>query len=214
MYIDSLNEQKNALIESIDKSFMSKKSQFVLMLDKCKNKKRESLGNIYKFVENKKTNTINKEGKYNYYASGQQILKTNEPNFTSEAIIIMPGEKTVIKYNTMFSCSDDNYVIESDDETCCTKFLYYHLMSHFDEHQKVLNGDAIQDFAHDAHALNTNIIEIPSIEDQQQIIEEMDNMYKKDDLTREFIVDLDDMLEYYMKKRESCKEAASVEVSY
>lgn len=44
-YIDSLSEQKNALIESIAHSYMSKKSQFEIMLDKCKNKKRESIGN-------------------------------------------------------------------------------------------------------------------------------------------------------------------------
>jgi hypothetical protein len=58
----------------------------------------------------------------------------------------------------------------------------------------VLNGDAIQDFTHDAHSLNSNIIEIPSIEDQHRIIAEMEKFDANEQKMRDYVHELDERL--------------------
>ena len=74
------------------------------------------LGDIAEFKpkSKKKANDGKKEGKYNFYTSSDKIQKCDEADYNEECLIIGSGGVANIKIDKMFSCSADNFIINTN----------------------------------------------------------------------------------------------------
>jgi type I restriction-modification system DNA methylase subunit len=73
------------------------------------------LGDIAKFMPKSKRNASygNSSGNYNFYTSSDKVQKCDVADYNEESLIIGDGGGANIKIDTIFSCSDHNYVIKS-----------------------------------------------------------------------------------------------------
>jgi len=73
------------------------------------------LGDIAKFMPKSKRNASygNSSGNYNFYTSSDKVQKCDVADYNEESLIIGDGGVANIKIDTIFSCSDHNYVIKS-----------------------------------------------------------------------------------------------------
>ena len=73
------------------------------------------LGDIAKFMPKSKRNASygNSSGNYNFYTSSDKVQKCDVADYNEESLIIGLGGVANIKIDTIFSCSDHNYVIKS-----------------------------------------------------------------------------------------------------
>lgn len=74
------------------------------------------LGDIAEFKpkSKRKANDGKKEGKYNFYTSSDKIQKCDEADYNEECLIIGSGGVANIKIDKMFSCSADNFIINTN----------------------------------------------------------------------------------------------------
>jgi type I restriction-modification system DNA methylase subunit len=84
------------------------------------------IGNICEFLpKSKKQASYGKdEGLYNFYTSSDKVKKCDEADYNNEYLIIGNGGVANIKIDRNFSCSDHNYIINSND-----KYYLYYLLS-------------------------------------------------------------------------------------
>lgn len=203
MILDSLHKSKNASLTILSHSHTRKKQYFELMLNECENKVKRQIRDFCKITKSDKGNEYeNKNGKYNFYTGDQKVLKTDHVDFGC-AIVLSPGEKTLIICDNMFSCSKDNVVIELFGDICLTKYLYYYLLSNVDDIQHILNNNSLKETFDDPQIFNNFVVEIPSIEDQNKIIDEMEEEYKCYELTQKYVDKLDKLIEYKLNKHKN-----------
>ena len=81
------------------------------------------LGDIAEFKpkSKRKANDGKKEGKYNFYTSSDKIQKCDEADYSEECLIIGDGGIANIQIDKMFSCSDHNHIIKTNNN----KYIYY-----------------------------------------------------------------------------------------
>jgi len=84
------------------------------------------IGDICEFLpKSKKQASYGKdEGLYNFYTSSDKVKKCDEADYNDEYLIIGNGGVANIKIDRNFSCSDHNYIINSND-----KYYLYYLLS-------------------------------------------------------------------------------------
>jgi restriction endonuclease S subunit len=209
--LESLYESKSSLMSIIKNSNANKREYFEMIVRECENKVKRRIGYFCKISESDKdVEDENKEGKYNFYMEDQKTSKTDHADF-GDSIVLLLGEKTLIKHDNMFSCSKDNVVIELFGEICLTEYLYYYLLSNIDEIQMILNGESTKDIIDDSHTINNFVVDIPSIEDQGKIIDEMDETHEYYELTRKHIVKLDKLIEYHLDKHKNIARESIIE---
>jgi type I restriction-modification system DNA methylase subunit len=145
--------------------------------------KIKTLRDICKFLPKSKRNASYgvKQGTYPFYTSSQICSKyCNEYDYEDECLIIGTGGNANIKYDHKFSCSVDNFIIKivSGD---LIKYVYYYLVINISILQKGFIGIGIQ---HISKEYLCNIeIPLPSIENQQKIVEYLDFIYEKTNKT-------------------------------
>jgi type I restriction-modification system DNA methylase subunit len=87
------------------------------------NYKLVKLGNICEFLPKSKRNASfgKVKGKYNFYTSSDKVQKCDIADYNEESIIIGDGGIANIKLDSLFSCSDHNYIIKSS----INRYIYY-----------------------------------------------------------------------------------------
>ena len=108
-----------------------------------------------------------KEGSYNFYTSSKKIKKSNYNDYKEECLIIGTGGTANIKIDTMFSCSADNFIIKSK----MNKYIYYYLDFNIWILEKGFRGSGLKHISKEY--LNNIKIPLPSLEIQQEIVEEL-----------------------------------------
>jgi restriction endonuclease S subunit len=81
------------------------------------------LGSIFKYQQkSKRKSSFGKEtGKYNFYTHHDNSKKCDEADYNEECLIIGYNMKANIKIDNCFSCSENNYVIKTQN----AKYIYY-----------------------------------------------------------------------------------------
>ena len=157
------NQEKIKTLQELNKYSLNNQKTFGENIIK-------SLGDICIFLPKSKRHASYgiKQGKYLFYTSSQFCNKYCDMyDYEDECLIIGTGGKANIKYNNMFSCSIDNFIIKINSEHL-VKYIYYYLLTNIKILQKGFIGVGLQ---HISKAYLRNIkIPIPSIEQQQKII--------------------------------------------
>jgi len=155
-----------------------------------------------KFQVNEAKETIN--GIYNFFTSGENVLKFNEFLVDSENIYLSTGGNAVIKYyNGKAAYSTDTYVFKTiNDNLIKTKFIYYFLESIIEEiNQNYFKGVGLK---HLQKPDFKNIkMPLPDLEIQNKLITEIENIEKKESESLEKIELLEkeifETIEFYEK---------------
>jgi len=112
-------------------------------------------------------------GLYPFYSSGVNVKRCDEADYNEECIIIGTGGNANIKYNTIFSCSTDTFILKSNNKISI-KYLYYYFLSNMKILEDGFCGSTIK---HISKEYVSNIeIPIPSIEKQKEIIKQIDDL--------------------------------------
>jgi len=141
----------------------------------------KTLGEVCEFLPKSKKSASygKKQGQYPFYTSSQICSKyCDEYDYEDECLIIGTGGNANIKYCSKFSCSTDNFVIKINTEQLA-KYIYYYLSINIEILQKGFIGVGLQHISKEY--INNIKIPIPSIERQQEIVEECDQITKSID---------------------------------
>lgn len=141
----------------------------------------KTLGEVCKFLPKSKRQASygNKIGKYPFYTSSQTCSKyCDEYDYEDECLIIGTGGNANIKYCSKFSCSTDNFVIKINTGQL-VKYIYYYLSINIEVLQKGFQGVGLQHISKEY--INNIKIPIPSLERQQEIVEEYEQITKSID---------------------------------
>ena len=143
----------------------------------------KTLGEVCKFLPKSKRNAKygNKEGLYPFFKSSTKVDSyIDEPDYEEESLIIGDGGEPNINYGIKFSTSDHCYILQNKNKLLLNiKYAYYYLYHNLDMMKQLYTGVAIKNIS------KTNIegikIPIPSLERQQEIVEECEQITKSID---------------------------------
>jgi type I restriction-modification system DNA methylase subunit len=147
---------------------------------KCgKDYELKKLGDICTFLRKSKRNASfgQLEGKYNFYTSSDKVQKCDIVDYNEESIIIGDGGVANIKIDTIFSCSDHNYIIN----TKYNKYIYYLISGNMNYLINGFSGSVLKNISKE-YLLNLQI-PIPKTEEKikywvDKISEPFDNKNK------------------------------------
>jgi len=106
---------------------MIKLKECIILLSKSKHKAQDA----------------DKEGIYNYYTSSSVIKKSNFCDYKEETIILGNGGNGSLFIDSNFSCSADNFLLQTNKEYNI-KYLYYYLKIRFEELYKLYSGNGLK----------------------------------------------------------------------
>lgn len=190
--LDSMYKQKENLQNAINEMNTFHKVQFDILLSKCIDKKTVKIGNIISFkAGNFNTSNMNNNGNYNFYNASikNPIGKHDEYCFDGDEYIIFiksGGNANNKVSNThalglsllvfgKIACVCDVLKVNINDDIIKTKFMFNYLKNLKDRIQE--NAHYTTSLGHCNMEYIKNIeIQIPSIEDQQHIIEQMETL--------------------------------------
>ena len=183
--IPSLETQNN-IIEKLDllekniktneKNIMEYKSIMKNDIDVkiAKDIETKNINDICKFLKKSKRKASfgKDEGEYNFYTSSSKVQKCDVNDYNEECIIIGTGGNANIKLGKNFSCSSDNFILNSKKETVTTMFIYYYLYNNIHIIENGFKGSTIKHVS--KSYLEKIEIPIPSLEKQKKIVEQCD----------------------------------------
>lgn len=145
---------------------------------------KNTLGDILKFenVKYREIEDANKSlGKYNFYTSSStKVLKIDHADYKEEYLIIGTGGKANIKIDSNFSCSNHNFIATSKNENILNKYIYYYLNFNIQKIEVLFSGACIKHLS--INNLKNIEVEIPSIDIQRKIINELEYITKCNEL--------------------------------
>ena len=204
--LDSMYKEKEYIQNSINERSNSRKVKFELLVNKCKDKKNMILKDICEILNRGKepTDELNDKKKYPYYGTGGITGYTNEWIVDGD-YILTPGDGTI---GRMILCKDKSFpshhmnIIKPKPEFNI-KFIYHSLISNNLDSLKT--GSTIPNIT--KSILENMKILIPSLSDQQLIVSEMEKYDILEQLQKEHILELDNIIkqrfDYHLSK---CKK--------
>ncbi len=158
-----------------------------------KNIEVKTLGEVCDFLPKSKRQASygKKEGLYKFYSSSsKKIQKCDVADYNTPSIVIGTGGNANIKFDTIFSCSTDNFILKTQENSnVYIRYLYYFFKTSMFILEEGFKGNGIE---HISKTFIQNIrIPIPPLEKQQEIVEFLEKVFndKKSKLS--------DMSSYY-----------------
>ena len=145
--------------------------------------KVERIADICTFLpKSKRQASFGKEtGTYPFFTSSQILKKyCEETDYNDECIVIGTGGNANIKYcHGKFSCSTDNFILKSrDNSTVSIKYVFHYLLSNIHLLQKAFQGYSTINHLSKEYLQNLTI-PIPPLNKQQDII---DNFIEEEEM--------------------------------
>jgi type I restriction-modification system DNA methylase subunit len=145
----------------------------------------KTLGEVCEFLPKSKRPASygNKTGDYPFYTSSKKICSKycDAYDYNEESLIIGDGGVANVNYNnTQFSASDHCYILQNKNKDILNlKYAYYYLYSNLEIMGKLYTGLGPKNISkEDIEGLK---IPIPTLERQQEIVEECDQITKSID---------------------------------
>ena len=138
----------------------------------------KTLGDICKFLpKSKRQASYGKTtGTYKFYTSSVKIQYCDIADYNETSIIIGTGGNANVKISNNFSCSTDNFIINSKDNTILLNYyVYYWMNSNISILENCFHGSTIKHLS--KSDLQNIIIPIPSLERQTEIVKYLDFIY-------------------------------------
>jgi restriction endonuclease S subunit len=134
-----------------------------------------SLGDVCEFLPKSKRQASygNKEGLYPFFKSSSILNSyTNDADYNEASLIIGDGGQANINYSHKFSASDHCYILQNNDKVkLLLEYLYYYLYFNIDKMNNLFSGSGIKNMSKEK--LRNLKIPLPSLEVQQQIVDEL-----------------------------------------
>jgi restriction endonuclease S subunit/uncharacterized C2H2 Zn-finger protein len=204
--LDSICKEKECIQNSINERPNSRKVKFELLVDKCNNKKmilKDICENI-RTGKNKTSDILEDKKKYPYYGTGGITGYTDEYIVDGD-YILTPRNGTI---GGMFLCKNksfpsDHMFIIKPTQNFDVNFIFHSLISNNLDSLKT--GSTIPNIT---KSILENIeLLIPSLSDQQLIVSEMEKYDTLEQLQKEHILELDNIIkqrfDYHLSK---CKK--------
>jgi restriction endonuclease S subunit len=210
--LDSMYKQKESLQNANNEMNNYRKVQFEMLLSKCKDVKNEKFGNICEYrKKNQKLKASDglDKGKYRFYASSAKKLYLDNYEFEEKSLIISRGGDAFINVAEKFSIShDDIYVLSTNEKY---EYVQLYILSKIDEFRDGYKGTTIKHINQDF--LNNFKIVLPSLKDQESIVQQMEKYDELVKLQQAQIEEIDTTIkarfEFHLEK---CKETKPTEV--
>ena len=209
--LDSMYKEKEYIQNSINERSNSRKVKFELLVNKCNDKKNMILKDICENIKtgkNKTSDGLEYNKKYPYYGTGGITGYTDDYIIDGD-YILTPRNGTI---GCMFLCknksfpSDHMFIIKPKPEFNI-KFIYHSLISNNLDSLKT--GSTIPNIT--KNILEGIKIQIPSLSDQQLIVSEMEKYDTLEQLQKEHILELDNIIkqrfDYHLSK---CKKEIDI----
>lgn len=144
----------------------------------------KTLGEVCKFLPKSKRPASygNKKGAYPFYTSSKKICSKycDAYDYNDESLIIGDGGVANINYSTQFSASDHCYILQNKDKYILNlKYAYYYLYNNLEIMGELYTGIGLKNISKED--LEQLKIPIPSLERQQEIVEECEQITKSID---------------------------------
>lgn len=147
----------------------------IQIIEKVQGIEYKKISEVCEFLQKSKRQASygQETGLYPFYSSGVNVKRCDEADYKEECIIIGTGGNANIKYNTIFSCSTDTFILKSNNKISI-KYLYYYFLSNMKILEDGFCGSTIKHISKD-YVSNIEI-PIPSIEQQKEIIKQIDDL--------------------------------------
>ena len=211
--LNILNEDIKNLKVCIENRKIALKAKLNILLKKTNCEENKKIKNILLFDKKSKNNaSYGKEnGKYPFYTSSQNLKKyCDNFDYKDYSLIIGTGGNANIKLDKEFSCSADNFIIKNKDDNININYIYYYLLININILEELFQGQTIKHLSKED--LGNITIPVPSIEEQEKIVKELDIINNDIDCMKNSIKYLEqiikDNFDYHldMCKKENIKE--------
>lgn len=136
------------------------------------------------------------QGQYRFYTSSIKSKKCNTADYNEEALIIGTGGNANIKYDCLFSCSTDNFVLANKKDNVSLKFVFYYLKNNMYIIESGFSGSTIK---HISKKYIQNIeIPIPDIYIQNKIVEQLDIISENNKTCEKSINEFNKIMNFYV----------------
>ena len=144
----------------------------------------KTLGEVCKFLPKSKRPASygNKKGAYPFYTSSKKICSKycDAYDYNDESLIIGDGGVANINYSIQFSASDHCYILQNkNNDILNLKYAYYYLYNNLEIMGELYTGIGLKNISKED--LEQLKIPIPSLERQQEIVEECEQITKSID---------------------------------
>jgi len=144
----------------------------------------KTLGEVCKFLPKSKRPASygNKKGAYPFYTSSKKICSKycDAYDYNDESLIIGDGGVANINYSIQFSASDHCYILQNkNNDILNLKYAYYYLYNNLEIMGELYTGIGLKNISKED--LEQLKIPIPSLEIQQEIVEECEQITKSID---------------------------------
>ena len=146
----------------------------------------KTLGEVCEFLPKSKRPASygNKIGAYPFYTSSKKICSKycDAYDYNDESLIIGDGGVANINYSTQFSASDHCYILQNKDkdkDILNLKYAYYYLYNNLEIMGELYTGLGLKNISKED--LEQLKIPIPSLDRQQEIVEECEQITKSKD---------------------------------
>ncbi len=132
----------------------------------------KKLGEICKFLPKSKRPASygQEEGKYPFYTSSLKVKYCDEADYNEECVIIGSGGNANIKYSKQFSCSADNFILNSQFQNI--KYIYYYFFLNINVLENGFSGTTIKHISKEY--IKDLEIPLPSLQFQELIVQKLD----------------------------------------
>ena len=209
--LDSMYKIKENSQNILDELETQRKAKFESLIFACKNTKKYMFEEICEFKNGKKiTKDELIEGEYPVIGGGQKPMGFhNEYNTEANTILCSSSGAYagyISRYNTKV-WSSDCFLIKPKNNLLSNNYLYYYIKSQQEEIYKLQNGSA-QPHVYARHFEKRELF-IPSLEEQENIIKEMEYYDKLKEIHQTHItnteVQIKERFEFHLNK---CKESS------
>ena len=199
--LDSLYEQQKLLSDAINVTNTYKKTKFDLLLLECENVQKVKLGDVIKVSPGEYITKDSITGNYSIY--GDKSGLTNKFNRENQFIIAKDDiSETCVRYVCgKFFLNQHGWTYDVVKENILNNFIGYYLISIQHEIYKLAFGTAQKINYEKFYDIS---IKLPSLEDQQKIIDQMESHDKLMELQQKQIDEIDGFIkkrmDYHLKK--------------
>lgn len=224
--LDSMYKQKESIQTAINNMNTTRKAKFELLLRDCKDKKVKKLGDVIKVSQGEYISKDKaEEGKYPIYGGGNISGYNNKYNRESKYVISKDGVSEIcIRYvDGKFFLNHHAWTFDILNKLDhLDNFIGIYLLNIQDVIFLMAKGTAQKGI--NQENFYSIKIQLPSKEDQERIVKEMEKFDKLEELQKEHIIELDKIIkerfEYHLneckkidKKKETIKEEDDSEES-
>jgi len=173
--LNCIEEDIKSLNICIKNRKITLKAKLNILIKKTNRSENKKIKNILLFdKKSKKSASYGKEnGKYPFYTSSQNLKKyCDNFDYKDYSVIIGTGGNANIKFDKEFACSADNFIIKNKDENINIKYIYYYLLININILEELFQGLGLNHLSKENFC--NVMIPIPSIEEQEKIVKELD----------------------------------------